>query len=228
MSEQIHEQISAFLDGELPSAETEMLLRRLARDAELRAYFGRCALIGEACRRTTAMPPMSRGVAARVQRALEAEQPHAGPAIRRRRRRAPRWRHAASGAVAAVVAVFAVFALQQRADTPVLTDGQGPAQFAAGNAPAPRAGRSARVVARTGREGLSYTVPTNLADTPSGLPPAELTNYVFAHSEYTSFLGQRGLLSGLIAQPEARPPAAPSAASAASLIGDSASSAGSP
>ena len=33
MSEQIREQVSAFLDGELPGSETELLLKRLTRDA---------------------------------------------------------------------------------------------------------------------------------------------------------------------------------------------------
>ncbi len=50
MSEQIREQVSAFLDGELPSSETELLLKRLTRDAELRESFGRYALVGEALR----------------------------------------------------------------------------------------------------------------------------------------------------------------------------------
>ena len=36
MSEQIREQGSAFLDGELPNSETELLLKRLTRDGELR------------------------------------------------------------------------------------------------------------------------------------------------------------------------------------------------
>ncbi len=44
MSEQIREQVSAFLDGELPDSETELLLKRLTRDGELRESFGRyCA-----------------------------------------------------------------------------------------------------------------------------------------------------------------------------------------
>jgi hypothetical protein len=57
MSEQIREQISAFLDGELPGSETELLLKRLTRDAELRESFGRYALIGEAMRGMKHMPP---------------------------------------------------------------------------------------------------------------------------------------------------------------------------
>ena len=203
MSEPIREQISAFLDGELPSAETDLLLKRLTRDAELRAYFGRCALIGEACRGAGVTRPMSRGVAARVQIVIEAEAPHTGGARVRRPIQARLWRHAASGAIAAGVAVIAVFALQQRADTPTLT-----ASTVAGSPVAApglrlRARRAATLAAKSGSAALSYTVPTDLTEMPAALPPARLTNYVFAHSEYTSFLGQRGLLSGLIAEPDA-------------------------
>ncbi len=201
MSEPIREQISAFLDGELPSAETDLLLKRLTRDAELRAYFGRCALIGEACRGAGVTRPMSRGVAARVQIVIEAEAPHTGGARVRRPIQARLWRHAASGAIAAGVAVIAVFALQQRADTPTLT-----ASTVAGSpvaAPGLRARSAATLAAKSGSAALSYTVPTDLTEMPAALPPARLTNYVFAHSEYTSFLGQRGLLSGLIAEPDA-------------------------
>ena len=72
MSEQIREQVSAFLDGELPNSETELLLKRLTRDAELRESFGRYALIGEALR--GASPgALSRGFAARVNNAIDGE-----------------------------------------------------------------------------------------------------------------------------------------------------------
>ncbi len=50
MSEPIREQISALLDGELADTEMGLLVRRLERDAELRAAFGRYSLIGEAVR----------------------------------------------------------------------------------------------------------------------------------------------------------------------------------
>ena len=70
MSEQIREQVSAFLDGELPSSETELLLKRLMRDAELRESFGRYALIGESMR-GTAKVPITRGFAARVNGAID-------------------------------------------------------------------------------------------------------------------------------------------------------------
>jgi sigma-E factor negative regulatory protein RseA len=46
----------------------------------------------------------------------------------------------------------------------------------------------------------SYTVPTNV-DTTAGttfIPAARLTNYVVAHSEYSSPLGRRTVLSGVL------------------------------
>jgi hypothetical protein len=69
------------------------------------------------------------------------------------------------------------------------------------------------VVAGARREALSYTVPAaGLAaidpQNPAILPAARLTNYVFAHSKYSSTLGQRNVLSGLIGeQPDAEPAA---------------------
>src|ERR1700728_473032 len=80
MSEQIREQVSAFLDGELPDTETELLLKRLTRDGELRESFGRYALIGEALRGAGSQI-LSRGFASRVNLAIDGEPaPVAAPA----------------------------------------------------------------------------------------------------------------------------------------------------
>ena len=73
MSEQIREQVSAFLDGELPNSETELLLKRLTRDGELRESFGRYALIGEAIRGTTRGGLITRGFTGRVNLAIDGE-----------------------------------------------------------------------------------------------------------------------------------------------------------
>src|SRR5712671_6977784 len=73
MSEQIREQVSAFLDGELPNTETELLLKRLTRDGELRESFGRFALIGEAMRGAGSSPILTRGFASRVNLAIDGE-----------------------------------------------------------------------------------------------------------------------------------------------------------
>jgi anti-sigma factor RsiW len=113
MSEQIREQVSAFLDGELPDSETELLLKRLTRDGELRESFGRYALIGEALRGTGAQV-LTRGFAARVNLTIDGE-----PAVPQTpvARAAGRhwWRPFAGVAVAAGVATVAIVALQQRA-----------------------------------------------------------------------------------------------------------------
>lgn len=218
MSDQIREQVSAFLDGELPAAETELLLKRLMRDAELRASFGRYALIGEACRGQKATHLTYR-FASKVSSAIDGESLVVTGHIRAAR--TPRWwRHAASGAVAAGVAVVAVFALQQRANTPTLDNLPALASNSAATG-APAAASTRRtffpasalgaapalptalpVVAARNHEPLSYTVPATLDDAPANLPSARLTNYVFAHSEFGSLLGQRNMLSGLIADPD--------------------------
>src|SRR5258708_30272889 len=79
MSEQIREQVSAFLDGELPNSETELLLKRLTRDPELRESFGRYALIGESLRGGT-HARLSQGFPGRVNRAIHGEPLVARPA----------------------------------------------------------------------------------------------------------------------------------------------------
>src|ERR1700685_1968428 len=118
MSEQIREQVSAFLDGELPDTETELLLKRLTRDGELRESFGRYALIGEALRGAGSQI-LTRGFASRVNLAIDGEPAQvAGPGPGTRTSRW--WRPLAGVSVAAGVAAVAIVALQQRAISPGL------------------------------------------------------------------------------------------------------------
>jgi negative regulator of sigma E activity len=183
MSEQIREQVSAFLDGELPNSETELLLKRLTRDAELRESFGRYALIGEALRGTD-RSPLSRRFSAGVNAAIDGG---SAPAVALADHdRAPRWwRPVAGAAVAAGVAAVAVVALQQRAVSPSV---RAVVPITARNLAGPR-------------EALSYTVPAAAPaeKATAMLPAARLTSYVFAHSRYSSVLGQSNVLSGLLA-----------------------------
>ncbi|MEA3140773.1 MAG: sigma-E factor negative regulatory protein RseA [Gammaproteobacteria bacterium] len=196
MSEQIREQVSAFLDGELPNTETELLLKRLTRDGELRESFGRYALIGEAVR--GAGPHiLTRGFASRVNVAIDGEP---GVAVRAAasRRGIRWWRPLAGVAVAAGVAAVAIVALQQRAIAPGLRI---TSPVAAQNSAAPPSMGGLQNAALTQgggvvREALSYTVPGASAGMP-GLSP-RLTNYMFAHSKYSSVLGQRGVLADLL------------------------------
>jgi sigma-E factor negative regulatory protein RseA len=197
MSEQIREQVSAFLDGELPNSETELLLKRLTRDAELRESFGRYALIGEAMR-GPGRGLLSKSFSGRVNLAIDGEPAAANAPITQGR--APRWwRPLAGVAVAAGVAVVAVGALQHRTD--------------------PSTARVMSSVAavstaalQTPREAISYTVPAAFTGVPAAMPPARLTNYVFAHSRYSSGLDQRGVLADLLIENEEAHPAVSEAA----------------
>jgi sigma-E factor negative regulatory protein RseA len=190
MSEQIREQVSAFLDGELPNSETELLLKRLTRDGELRESFGRYALIGEAIRGTS-RGVLTKGFAGRINFAIDGEPvPANGQAAHARE---PRWWRPFAGiAVAAGVAAVAVVALQHRAVAPALRVGT--ALTALNTAPA----QTIPATVPTSREAISYTVPAMSPASAVGLAPARLTNYVFAHSRYSSGLAQRGVLADML------------------------------
>src|SRR5258708_22165265 len=99
MSEQMREQVSAFLDGELPNSETELLLKRLTRDGELRESFGRYALIGEAVRGTTRGGLITRGFTGRVNLAIDGESIPANEHVPQAR--GPRWWRPFAGAAVA-------------------------------------------------------------------------------------------------------------------------------
>ena len=225
MSEQIREQVSAFLDGELPGSETELLLKRLTRDAELRESFGRYALIGESLRGGT-HAHLTRGFAARVNAPSTGTPPvfetEAVPT-----RPARWWRPLAGAAVAAGVAAVAVVALQQRAISPSppesaavqnMANTAGPAlpsRSASGIVDASHDAvvvQNAAVTRQTSSakptEALSYTVPAVAAETPRAMPAARLTNYVFAHSKYSSVLGQNDVLNDLLSDADAEDAAA--------------------
>jgi negative regulator of sigma E activity len=204
MSEQIREQVSAFLDGELPNAETELLLKRLTRDGELRESFGRYALIGEALR-GAGHAYLTKGFAGRVNFAIDGE-PVSGSG-HAPHTRAPRWwRPFAGAAVAAGVAAVAVVALQHRAVAPTLR----PAVLTAQNVASTPV--QSAVAMQEPREAISYTVPLTIAASAAAMPPARLTSYVFAHSKYSSGLDQRGVLADLLIEAEEQQPASNEAA----------------
>jgi negative regulator of sigma E activity len=210
MSEQIREQVSAFLDGELPNSESELLLKRLTRDGVLRESFGRYALIGEAIRGAS-RAYLTQGFAGRVNLAIDGEPISAGGHVAQVR--ASRWwRPFAGAAVAAGVAAVAVVAFHQRADAP----GVRPAL--ALNAQS-RAQVQSAALAQNGavpaapREAISYTVPAaSGAVPPVGLAPGRLTNYVFAHSKYSSGLAQRGVMADMLIESDQQQPAIEEAA----------------
>jgi negative regulator of sigma E activity len=110
------------------------------------------------------------------------------------------WRPLAGVTVAAGVATVAIVALQQRAISPGVQ--AAPQNVAAApNASAAQGGGGGP------REALSYTVPSISADAPASIAPARLTNYMFAHSKYSSGLAQRGVLADLLIEDDDPPPA---------------------
>ena len=195
MTERIKEQLSAFLDGELPEPESALLLKRLERDDELRGALSRYSLIG-AVLRSDGDVPAARQVAARVSAAI-AREPAQGAIARRWRDRRALGRAFAGIGVAASVAAGAVM-LAPSLSTQVAT---GPAALVAQRAEAPVLPVAAIDAAAPDAD-LTYTTPP-AADAAGGLPPAELANYLVAHYGYASPLVRRSVVAGLIAEPGA-------------------------
>src|SRR5512135_3388349 len=178
MTEQIREQVSALLDGELPRDEIGLLLRRLDRDAELRRAFGSYALIGETLRAPGGQVA-SASFAARVAAALDddvavtertprkAGTPAAlSPAVQFWRRPAVRTALAASAAAAAVV-LFRPEVQQQSQ----------PAALVASAVPQLRA-----------------TVAS-----PTPAQSQRMASYVMAHSQFSTPMVRRNVLTSLLA-----------------------------
>ena len=97
-ADSLSEQLSAFMDGELPEAEARFLRRRLEHDAELRSKWERLQLAA-ACMKGHPLRVMSPGV---VVAGVDAE--IAAPAARARR---PLVRWAMAASVAALALLFA-------------------------------------------------------------------------------------------------------------------------
>ena len=193
MSDAVNEQLSACLDGELPRAELALLLKRVERDAQVRDAMSRYALIGEGLRHEKPVVA-SREFAAGVMAAIATEPARSAgrvPAAVLRR-----LRPVAGIAVAAGVAAVAIFTMQPNG-TPDTT--------AAGQIASNQAAPAATIAARD--TDPSYVVPapsTSLAPA-FAVPAARLTNYVVAHSEYSSPLGRRSVLTGVLADDDADP-----------------------
>jgi len=191
MNDKPRDQMSAFLDDELPDREAGLLLRRLQGDAELRGAAERYLLIGQALRgeRLSGVD-----LAGRVAAALDAETAYDTAATPSGR---PRWlRPVAGAAVAATVAVVALMGLQnngERAGVDAVT-----ADVSADAPPVATPGDEA--------DGFAYTVPVDAALTvrPVSAVPARLTNYMISHGERAGTLMRSGMHSRIVTQPDGR------------------------
>ena len=118
MMDKVMQQISACLDGELPSGETHLLLKRLRRDVQYRDTLSRYVLVGEAMRNSLAPELLdgrfADGVAGKVSLESLGAQSGSGWAGKFRRTMV-------GSSVAAAVALLAITALQN-----VVVDGTQP------------------------------------------------------------------------------------------------------
>jgi negative regulator of sigma E activity len=181
MTDQIREQMSALLDGELPQDQIGLLVRRMERDTELRRAFGSYVLIGESLRAPggrTAAP----GFAARVQAELDAGAVAAAPVGGRfSLSQLHRVRQAAAVAVAAGAAFAAVLLL----------------------VPGDQPGDDERAPALADLDvGAGMLAELAVADSASPTPAQSqrLAGYLVAHSQFATAIGRRSLWSSVLAE----------------------------
>lgn len=191
MTDRIKEQLSTFLDGELPDPETALLLKRLERDDELRGALSRYSLIG-AVLRNDGDVPAARQVAARVSAAIAREPAQVGLGIGLSTRERV-VRSGAGLAIAASVAAAAVLFVQQGPSSP----GDAPPEAVMAQAVESPIEPVSAVDDSEDSLAASYVTPP-VADGPGSLPPAQFANYLVAHYGYASPLVRRSVGAGLI------------------------------
>jgi sigma-E factor negative regulatory protein RseA len=193
-SDESDSQMSAMFDDELPPAQCDLLLRRLERDAALRARWGRYAIVGAALRKE----PLALGrtgradIASRLRVALEAEPVLAMAVTRSPASRVNWYRPALGAALAAGVAAMAITLV--RVQAPTVADAGAPV---ANLAPAATATARVGAVNRSADAAPSYVVPPS-SEQLGVRTSAQLANYVVAHSEYTSPVARLNRLSSFM------------------------------
>ena len=120
VNEAIRMQLSAFVDGELPDNEAELLLRRLSQDAELRQHVAEYMAIGRAIRGDTQVAGVD-GLRDRIAATIDEAPPH-DDAVNEVPAGERMIRPLVGFAIAATVAVVAIFGLQRM----LVIDGQAP------------------------------------------------------------------------------------------------------
>ncbi len=189
MNEELDSQLSAMFDDELAPAECELLARRLSRDEQLKARWGRYAVIGAAIRSERGVR-LNAALAGRVSAVILAE-PALAAAQGARRAPARWWQPLAGAAVAVGVAVGSVLWL--RAQAPFTAAPPSAHLTATVSVPA-----AAVLSAAAAGAADSYVVPRAPA-VRAMVPSTELANYVVAHSVFSSPVGRRNLLSAFMA-----------------------------
>jgi len=173
MNDAIKMQISAFVDGELPQNEAELLLRRLCQDAELRQQAAEYMAMGRVMRgerRVAGAGKLRSRISAALDDTSPADEFDVVDAAK------PRFLRPLAGvAIAATVALAALLGLQQMTAVPEV-------DLAAGSA----------AVAATD-EDSAFTVPDPVDD--------QLRDYYQRHTETSSFFGASSINPRIITVP---------------------------
>jgi sigma-E factor negative regulatory protein RseA len=196
MTEQINDQISAFIDDELPEEESAFLLRRMERDPDARGQALRYTMIGSALRNELIGPDpaiLRRRLAVAL---TGAPLPAARPAARQP---SPYARPLLGFGIAASVAVAAIFGLRAMNDARVA-----PAVPAAGSLAASAPRPESRLLPPTP---ASDVVPQDVSTAPVLAPQIRLTNYLMHHGEYASRLSRTSVHSNVVGTTERLPEA---------------------
>jgi len=188
MNEELDSQLSAMFDDELPSAECELLARRLSRDEQLKARWGRYAVMGAVIRAERGVR-LNAPLAGRVSAVLVAEPALAAQSATRGRRGGGWrwWQPLAGAAVAASVATVSIVWLRTQVPgaPPVVQVTRTPATVPGALVPA---------IAHPD----SYVVPRPPKAAAMVVPTTELANYVVAHSMFSTPVARRNLLSAFV------------------------------
>lgn len=176
MSEELKIQVSAFIDGELPAAEAELLTRRLGRDAGLRRQAAKYLHIGQLMRGERNVPGISSLVARIAAKLNDDAQPATHESVEST---SAGWLRPAAGvAIAASVALLALTGLRQLdLLDPADAVPTGATQLSADNG--------------------AYTEPLAI-DVMADRPGEMLTQYYLSHGETSGELGANGILSRLV------------------------------
>ena len=181
MTDQINDQISAFIDNELSADESALLVRRFERDGDARARAMRYTLIG-ASLRGELLEPHPSVLRQRISSALSGTTAPAAPKVRDRW--TDRWARPMLGvgiaATVAVVAVGTLRSLNEAASVP--------------SAATPPAGIPLQVRSPD----TSYVVPSDSDEEQSRTVAPRLANYLMHHGEFASGLTRTSVNSNVV------------------------------
>jgi hypothetical protein len=190
MTDQINDQISAFIDDELSDEESAFLLRRFERDSDSRDLAVRYTMIGSALRGELLGPDpaiLRRRIAIGMTGAPLAS---SRPPVRRWHARLAR--PLVGVGIAATVAVAAIGGLRFVNDA---READGAAPGITASSP-----REMREIVTTP---ASYVVPREVSEPPVVAPAIRLTNYLVHHGEYASRLSRTSVHSNVVGAVEA-------------------------